>query len=311
MRFKSPKKIQGHHAHRFKDPTLKYNLEGEEEDWQSMIFSISSRPKLHHLRYDHDILDVINLQATFAPPALPVPTDVGDYFGLPTTVPTTVPDWRYAFSEVHNRFDPFSSAESSVPALWERGEAQTPAAPEDYIASPLDDYTASPLVTPPVVEVVESNYDPSIHIDKFWLESHSQNQYIEEPLIREEVVEHFIGDPHVYAEPAIANTDPLSNASEHGSAGSPTASQCSSIDPRLLQLDNTRDADTVEESQVNTPSAPQYFPYDEMTLASPPHEFQYDEYYATDFETDGFQFLSWDGYCEGESSQFFDELLFR
>ena len=79
----------------------------------------------------------------------------------------------------------------------------------------------------------------------------------------------------------------------------------------FLQLDNTHDADTVEESQVHTSTAPQYFPYDEMTLASPPHEFQYDEYYATDFETDGFQFPSWDGYVEGESSQFFDELLFR
>ena len=188
---------------------------------------------------------------------------------------------------------------------------QTPPAPEDYTATPLEDYTASPLATPPIGEVVESNYDPSIHFDKFWLESHSQSQYIAEPLIREEVVEHFPGNEHAYGEPTITNTDALSHISEHSSAGSPTESQCSSIDPRLLQVDNTREADTAEESQVRTSPAPQYFPYDEMRLASPPHEFQYDEYYAPDFETDGFQISTWDGYVEGESSQFFDELLFR
>ena len=189
---------------------------------------------------------------------------------------------------------------------------QTPPPLEDFTATPLEEYTPSPLVTPPVDEVVESNYDPSIHMDKFWLESYSQSRYIAEPVIREEVVEDFLPtNAYIYSEPTIANTEIRSHVSERSSAGSPTESQCSSIDPRLLQFDNTHDVDTAEESQVGTSTVPQYFPYDEMRLASPPHEFQYDEYYAPDFETDGFQFPTWDGSVEGESAQFFDELLFR
>ena len=253
-----------------------------------------------------------NLQAPLPPPSLPVPTDVGDYFGLSVIAPAPVPDWRYSSTEIYNRSDSLSSVESYVPALWESRDVQTPPALEDYTATPLEDSTASPLVTPPVAEVVESNYDPSIHFDKFWLESYSQSQYIAEPLIREEVIEQFPGNVHVYGEqPTVANIDASSHISEQSSVGSPTEIQYNLVDPRLLQLDNTRDADTAEESQVRATPAPLYFPYDEMRLASPPHEFQYDQYYAPDFETEGFQFPTWDGYVEGESSQFFDDLLFR
>ena len=48
-----------------------------------------------------------------------------------------------------------------------------------------------------------------------------------------------------------------------------------------------------------------------MRLASPLNEFQYNECHDPDFDTDGFQFPTWDAYVEGESSQFFDEFLFR
>lgn len=223
----------------------------------------------------------------------------------------TARDRHYSFIEVHNRVDPLSSIASHVPSLWETRDVQSYILPEDVIRSPLEGYTASSLINPPVDEVVESNYDPSIHIDKFWLESNPQNQYIEEPLVREEVVERFIGRAHIFVESSITNTDAASHVSEHNTAGSPTESQCSSIDPRLHQLQSIRDVDIVKESQISIFPGRQYFPYDNMTLASPPHEYRYDEYHSTDLQADDFQFPRWDGCVERGSSQFFNQLLFR
>lgn len=217
----------------------------------------------------------------------------------------TTPDRRYSFTEVRNRVDPISLNASHVPSWWEIRDVRTSILPED----PLEEYTVSSLITPPVDEVVGSNYDSSIHIDKFWLESYPQNQYIEEPLIREEVVERFIGRAHIFAESSITNTDTASYVSERNSDGSPTESRCSSIHPRLRQLHNIRDVATFEESQVSTFPGQQYFPYD-MTLASPYHEYRQDEYHATDLQADNFQFPKWDGHVEGGSSQFFDQFLF-
>lgn len=145
--------------------------------------------------------------------------------------------------------------------------------PEDFTATPLEEYTTYPLVIPPIDEVVESNYDPNIHTKLFWLESYSQNH----------IAESFCVD----GEPTIENAE--THISEQSSAGSPTESK------RRLQLDNAPDADIAKESEVSNSPSSQYFRFDVI-----PHQYNDDPY----FEFDASQFPTWNHCVEGKSSQF-------
>ena len=95
--------------------------------------------------------------------------------------------------------------------------------------------------------------------------------------------------------------------SPHSSSdySSPSGSQCSSIDPRLLLLD-TSGEDNEDLSQqsifVHASSPPQY-----MAEPSPvPEELSYDDFLA---ESAPYPTESWDEF--GGASSFFDEILFR
>lgn len=112
----------------------------------------------------------------------PIPSDVGNYFGVPVrpTAEVHVPQSQYSAPsvEIYDRSRSFS-AESYVGSIFDIAETSK----QTYITSPLE---------VPDDNVVESNYDPNLHLDKFWLENgtlQSDNRFIAEPLISEEVVQ--------------------------------------------------------------------------------------------------------------------------
>ena len=108
--------------------------------------------------------------------AYSLPGDIGDYFGL-----SHVPNFAHS-ADIDNRSSSLSS-ESCVASIWGSVGVRTPPTPENY--------TVSPLIVP-VDEVVGSNYDPSVHFDKFWLFDttlQSNSQFIAQPLINDDVIE--------------------------------------------------------------------------------------------------------------------------
>ena len=111
-----------------------------------------------------------------------LPSDVGDYFGLSVNTSIHVPDFDHS-ADIYDRSSAFSSSESYVASIWESVGVRTPPTPENY--------TVSPLVVP-ADGVVGSNYDPTLHFDKFWLFDaglQSESQFIAQPLINDEVIE--------------------------------------------------------------------------------------------------------------------------
>jgi hypothetical protein len=128
----------------------------------------------------------VDLQApAIPPPSLPLPADVGDWFGVPMATSLACPDWqRVPTLELYGRPRSLSSSGSYVPSLLEatRLDLCTPPTPEEHIASPLQ---------LPAHNIVGSNFDPNIHSDKFWFiqGASSNHQFVAEPLRVTEVVE--------------------------------------------------------------------------------------------------------------------------
>ena len=204
---------------------------------------------------------------------------------------------------IHDRSGSLSSAESFVPSYWEPEEVNTPPTPEDYVASPLDQYTVSPIVHSGY-EVAESNYDPTVQ----WLGTQETRsvQVFDESLILEEAVERFLA--------AAYNEDINTHGgwSQHTVASS-QKSQGSSIDPGILQQEVVQEEinlDSQESTYVHASPVALSF-QDQTEIALPPQEYNYDEYLFPDFEIREFQFQQWDPFNqELESSQFFADLLF-
>jgi hypothetical protein len=106
----------------------------------------------------------------------------------------------------------------------------------------------------------------------------------------------------------VDDGNPLQYPSPHSSAdyASPSRSQCSSIDPRFLLLDNTGE-DTEELSQslfVNASS-----PRQEEYVAEPspaPEELSFDDFLV---ESAPYPVEGWNGFSV--ASAFFDDILFR
>jgi hypothetical protein len=270
----------------------------------------------------------------------PVPADVGNYFGL--AVNQSVDTFQYYAPSLENSIDVFnrsgsSSSESYVASVWTSPELLTPPTAESYTASPLDVL---------VETVVESNYDPNLHFDKYWLETgemQSNHQFMAEPLICDEVVEpiremystievtdflEHLANSQSY-ESSLETAVPSSICEESSvelistyvvpeynyNVSSPAESQTSSIDPGLFHANATDDDNmtscTGDSTQVHVSSHPQYFPYAETRVASPPLDFQYSQYLVPDFETEAL-FSEWDStFLDAESTQFFEGLLFQ
>jgi hypothetical protein len=119
-------------------------------------------------------------------PTLPLPADVGNWFGVPAVATYGVPEYRYAEpSLLDARSQSLSSTESYVTPVFEASHyswnTATSASPESCVGGVLE---------VPHNELVGSNFDPSLHTDKFWLkqESHVAQQYVAEPLSRNEAV---------------------------------------------------------------------------------------------------------------------------
>ena len=108
------------------------------------------------------------------------------------------------------------------------------------------------------------------------------------------------------------DNNPEHNITEDINSNSPVESQCNSIDPRLLQVNSGFEVEGVSNTQdLTIPFASQYFSYDETRAASPPSELQYSQYFVPGFETE-FPYNEWDTpFVDVESSQFFEELMFR
>jgi len=120
------------------------------------------------------------------PPTLPLPADVGDWFGVTSLASFVMPEYQYAeHSLMDGRSHSLSSTESYATPIFEAGHyswnTTTPASPESCSAGVLDI---------PVSDLVGSNFDPTVHTDKFWLkhDSEATQQYVAQPLSSNQVV---------------------------------------------------------------------------------------------------------------------------
>jgi len=121
------------------------------------------------------------------PPTLPLPADVGDWFGVPSVASYMVPEYRYAESSLlDGRSHSLSSTESYATPIFEATHyswnTTTPASPESGSGEVLDI---------PVNNLVGSNFDATLHADKFWLkhsDSDEIQQYVAEPLAGNQIM---------------------------------------------------------------------------------------------------------------------------
>ena len=119
-------------------------------------------------------------------PTLPLPIDVGNWFGVPAVAAYGITEYRYAEpSFLDERSQSLSSNESYTTPVFEAGHyswnTTTPASPESCVGG---------LLEIPTNDLVGSNFDPSLHTDKFWLKQELDvaQQYVAEPLRTNEVV---------------------------------------------------------------------------------------------------------------------------
>ena len=118
------------------------------------------------------------------PPTLPLPSDVGDWFGVPSVASYIMPEYQYAENTLMDgRSHSLSSTESYATPIFEVSHyswnTTTPASPE----------SSGGVLDVPVNDLVGSNFDPTFHADKFWLkhESEATQQYFAQPLSINEV----------------------------------------------------------------------------------------------------------------------------
>src|SRR5271170_712054 len=113
-------------------------------------------------------------------PTLPLPADVGNWFGVPAVAAYGIPEYRYGEpSLLDARSQSLSSTESYATPVFEASHyswnTTTPASPESCVGG---------IVEVSTNDLVGSNFDPSLHTDKFWLKQESDltQQYVAQPL---------------------------------------------------------------------------------------------------------------------------------